>query len=178
MSTNQFWSAENIKAVASLWPLALFCFLILVLLATVIFFLPQTRNFLTGLKNFRFKFGSAEASMNQSSSGSPNSSSETPSQETTSGLPKSVEKNSALSDSQKQETLDLDPEYQMFLHLSNGMLDDAESDFKSLQLNEADPEVRTHREAVYLRLRFQKGDFCLSLKMLKQSLFLQKKSAV
>jgi hypothetical protein len=29
MNTNQFWNTENIKALASLWPLALLCFLIL-----------------------------------------------------------------------------------------------------------------------------------------------------
>jgi hypothetical protein len=71
MNTNQFWNTENIKAVASLWPLALICFLILLLLVLVLFFLPQTRGFLNGLKNFRFKIFNAEASVNQPPSESP-----------------------------------------------------------------------------------------------------------
>jgi hypothetical protein len=158
MNTNQFLTTENIKAVGGLWPLVLCVFLILLLLVLVTFFLSQTRSFLNGLKNFRFKFFNAEASVNQPQNEPPKINTDTSPQEATSGQPKTVEKEVAPTDGKKEPELELDPEEEMCTLMFEGRLDEAERIFERLQSSENDPEERIKREAVYLRIRFQKGD--------------------
>src|ERR1017187_6483624 len=77
MDTHQLWNIDYIKAVATLWPLALvcfltllLCFLALLLFVAIYFFRPQTRRLLNGLKNFKFKLWEIEISVNHTPSAS------------------------------------------------------------------------------------------------------------
>jgi tetratricopeptide (TPR) repeat protein len=158
MNTNQFWNTENIKAVASLWPLALIIFLILVVFVVLIFFLPQTRKFLSGLNNLRLKIWQGEIAVNQPSTTPPKPDEESNVQEAATGAPKTERKEEVPSNVKNEPELDLDSEHGMYYYLFTGKLDDAEKVFQKLQSTTNDPEERVRREAAYLRQRFEKGD--------------------
>jgi Flp pilus assembly protein TadD len=158
MNTNQFWNAENIKAVAGLWPLGLIGFLTLVLVVILIFFLPQTRNFFTNLQNFRPKMWKTEFALNQPSMAPSKPDPVTYVQEPATSAPQPEKAKDAPSNVNDQPELDLDPEAEMYYHLDSGRLEDAEQIFQKLQSTSNDPEKRIQREARYLEERFEKGD--------------------
>jgi hypothetical protein len=165
MNTNEFWTTEKIKAVASLWPLASIIFLFLVLVVALCFFLPQLRQLLNKLENLRLKMFGGELAMNQPATVPVKSVQDIENRETTSGVSKTVEKDAASPDVKKQPELELEPEIEMGLRLYEGKLDEAKKIFDKLQLETKEPEERIRHEAYYLQERFEKGDLAAQNKL-------------
>lgn len=165
MNTNQFWNAENIKAVASLWPLALIVLLTLVGIAILIFFLPQTRNFISGLKNLKIKFWTTELALNQPINTPLKPEVETNVKEAATSAPQIEKKEDEQANADNQPELDLNSDHGLYFYLVTGKLEEAEKVFQKLQSTTTDPEVRIRREAFYLQERFEKGDTSAQTKL-------------
>src|ERR1017187_5490350 len=165
MNTNEFWTAEKIKATADLWPLALVVLLFLVLIVALCFFLPQIRQLLNKLENIRLKMPVGELAMNQPTATPKTNTVDAENQEPTSSVNKTAEMESAPPDVKKQPELELEPEVEMYLLLYEGKLDDSKRVFDKVQLETKEPEARIRREAHYLQQRFEKGDLSAQNKL-------------
>jgi tetratricopeptide (TPR) repeat protein len=158
MNTNQFWTADTIKAVGGLWPLALIVFLILGLIVLVIFFRPQAQKLLDNLRNFTFKRGNTEIVVNQPPPVTQATADLGEAQQSASGLPKKAEVKRPVNETPAQPELELEPSSRLIYYMHSGELEKAERTFQELQSKEKDPEQRIRSEAHYLSMRFEKGD--------------------
>src|SRR5256885_1171508 len=88
-------NVETIKAIASLWPLALILLLTATLVAVLVFFRTECRAFLTNLKNLQFRRGKTQISLNQNLGTAPVDTSEKRSKTNTAVAPPKLDEEKA-----------------------------------------------------------------------------------
>lgn len=153
---SSLWSAEFIKAVASLWALALIGLLILGLLSIVIFFRPQFQRLLDRIQNFIFKRGQTEFSVNQAAAAKAEK--VEPAPDSSAPVSKSDTAEKKAEAQEEQGELEWEPRTEMFHHAWLGNPKKRDEAFEKLQSKATDPEDRIKNEAQYLNLCFETGD--------------------
>ena len=158
MNTNVNWTVDEIKAVASLWPLALIVFLTVILIILLFLFLPQIRQFIPNLKNLRVKGFGGEIAVNQPVVEQEKSAQITEAKGTASNAGKTSELEKVSLEVKKDDKPIIEVEDEMNFHLMMGRLDEAEKLFEKLQAETTDPSDRLKREVFYLMKRHVNGD--------------------
>lgn len=138
-------TVETINAVAGLWKLVL---TIAVSVITIIY-RKALQKALSGLKNFRFKRGQTEVTVDSS----------TPSEQPQAAI-EGMAEGSQPTEKREQPAEPTPAEPRIFLlemyeAFWDGRINDAAEAFKSVQQDEGDPDSKIKNEAMYLHLRYQ-----------------------
>jgi len=156
-------NADLIRAVASLWPLALIGLLFVALLVALVFFRSECRSILANLKNLHFRRGKTQISMNQAGTlqvvetlalgdkGTTASATDVGDEPSPTASSKSISDPAEIA-------LELDPEWRPMYFLMKGDFKNAEESFEKWQEVTSDPDRRIMQESDYLQMRFEKGD--------------------
>lgn len=145
-----------VQAIASLWKLVLgICVLAaMTLLATV--YRPQSRLFFSRLAKFRFKRGQTEFSVNHTDADEPKPALESRGIQEVAPAPPSAQK--SLPPEQEVQDEKTDWATQMYMGFYDENLESAQRAFEKMQEAETRPDHKIQNEAVYLQMRYEKGD--------------------